>query len=100
MIAGETEVKRETETLRDEVRVMTVHGAKGLEADVVFLVDNGMDPAPASHDLRVLPLDPDPDPLDPGPVVWNRSIGAMPAAIAARIRAERVRTEEEYRRLL
>ncbi|MEJ0011456.1 MAG: double-strand break repair helicase AddA [Bauldia sp.] len=100
LIAGETEVKRDTETLRDEVRVMTVHGAKGLEADVVFLVDNGMDPAPASHDLRVLPLDADPDPLDPGPVVWNRSISQMPGAIAERIRAERVRTEEEYRRLL
>src|SRR5262249_28287438 len=36
-----TEIKRDTDTLRDEVRVMTVHGAKGLEADVVFLVDTG-----------------------------------------------------------
>ena len=100
MVSGETEIKRDTDTRRDEVRVMTVHGAKGLEADVVFLVDNGMDPAPAAHDPRVLPLAEDPDPLDPGPVVWNRSIGAMPAAVAARVKAERVRTQEEYRRLL
>ena len=32
-------IKREMEAARDEVRVMTVHGAKGLEAPVVFLPD-------------------------------------------------------------
>ncbi len=45
-----TEIKRDTEMLRDEVRVMTVHGAKGLEADIVFLVDTGSAPVHASHD--------------------------------------------------
>ncbi|MCA1493372.1 double-strand break repair helicase AddA [Ensifer sp. NBAIM29] len=34
-------VKREQDKERDEVRVMTVHAAKGLEASVVFLVDGG-----------------------------------------------------------
>ena len=38
------EVKRDMEILRDEVRVMTVHGAKGLEAPVVFLVDTTTSP--------------------------------------------------------
>ena len=42
--AAETEIRRDTDTIRDEVRVMTVHGAKGLEADIVFLVDNGSQP--------------------------------------------------------
>ncbi|MAF96211.1 MAG: double-strand break repair helicase AddA [Rhodospirillaceae bacterium] len=37
--SGETEVKREMESGRDEVRVLTVHGAKGLEAPIVFLPD-------------------------------------------------------------
>ncbi len=37
--AGETEVKRDLELGRDEVRVLTVHGAKGLQAPVVFLPD-------------------------------------------------------------
>ena len=36
---ADVEVKRELEGARDEVRVMTVHGAKGLEAPVVILPD-------------------------------------------------------------
>ena len=42
--AADTEVKRDMEISRDEVRVMTVHGAKGLEAPVVFLVDTTSSP--------------------------------------------------------
>lgn len=37
--AADVEVKREMEGARDEVRVMTVHGAKGLEAPIVILPD-------------------------------------------------------------
>ena len=37
--AAEVEVKRDLEGPRGEVRIMTVHGAKGLEAPVVFLPD-------------------------------------------------------------
>jgi ATP-dependent helicase/nuclease subunit A len=36
---GRREIKRDMEQTRDEVRVMTVHGAKGLEAPIVFLPD-------------------------------------------------------------
>jgi ATP-dependent helicase/nuclease subunit A len=36
---GGAEIKRDMERGRDEVRVMTVHGAKGLEADIVVLAD-------------------------------------------------------------
>ena len=36
---GRAEIKRDFEQGRDEVRIMTVHGAKGLEAPVVFLPD-------------------------------------------------------------
>src|SRR3712207_405466 len=39
--ANQSDIKRETEETSAGVRVMTVHGAKGLEADVVFLVDTG-----------------------------------------------------------
>ncbi len=37
--AGNVEIKRDMERSRNEVRVMTVHGAKGLEADIVILPD-------------------------------------------------------------
>ena len=36
---GRAEIARDFEQGRDEVRIMTVHGAKGLEAPVVFLPD-------------------------------------------------------------
>ena len=36
---GTREIKRDMEQGNDEVRVMTVHGAKGLEAPIVFLPD-------------------------------------------------------------
>src|SRR6188474_707809 len=96
---SETEIKRDTDALRDEVRVMTVHGAKGLEADVVFLVDNGARPVVAAHDPKVLSLADDASPLDPGPLVWMRSIKHMPAAVSQHLRDWRGRSEEEYRRL-
>lgn len=36
---NEAEIKNDMENKADEVKIMTVHGAKGLEAPVVFLVD-------------------------------------------------------------
>jgi ATP-dependent helicase/nuclease subunit A len=39
LAAGAAEIKRETEAGRDEVRVMTVHAAKGLQAPWVILPD-------------------------------------------------------------
>ena len=42
--ATDVEVKRDMEQERDEVRIMTVHGAKGLEAPIVFLPDTCMMP--------------------------------------------------------
>ena len=42
--AAPTEVKRDMEIARDEVRVMTVHGAKGLEAPIVVLADTTTPP--------------------------------------------------------
>src|SRR6202035_3454407 len=53
--ASATEVKRDMDIARDEVRVMTVHGAKGLEAPVVILADTTTRPA-GPHDPRLLAL--------------------------------------------
>ena len=42
---AQIEIKRDMEIDRDEVRVMTVHGAKGLEAPIVILADTITPPA-------------------------------------------------------
>ncbi len=44
LAADDFEIKRDMEQERDEVRIMTVHGAKGLQAPIVFLPDTCMVP--------------------------------------------------------
>ena len=51
-----TVVKRDMQTTRDEVRVMTVHGAKGLEAPVVILADTTTPPR-GSHQPALLEIE-------------------------------------------
>ncbi len=53
--AAQSEVKRDMELARDEVRVMTVHGAKGLEAHTVILADTTTEPK-GTHPPRLLAL--------------------------------------------
>jgi ATP-dependent helicase/nuclease subunit A len=50
------EIKREAGAERNEVRIMTVHGAKGLEAPYVFLVDPGNSAASSRHRPPLLPF--------------------------------------------
>ena len=97
--AGTSEIKRDTETLRDEVRVMTVHGAKGLEADIVFIVDNGSMPVHPNHDAKVIALDDDRD-GSVSPLIWMRRLKAMPAVVEQRVKALREAAKQEYLRLL
>ena len=65
--AGEGELKREADNAAGLVRVMTVHGAKGLQSPIVILADATGDPAkgipekldladPAAPDQRFIPL--------------------------------------------
>ncbi len=98
--AADTEVKRDMEISRDEVRVMTVHGAKGLEAPVVFLVDTTSSPADSQRlNLIHLPQG-NAAPHAPGVVVWaGRKVDDPPAVAEARA-AMIAETEDEYRRLL
>jgi ATP-dependent helicase/nuclease subunit A len=51
---GGTEIKRDMERGRDEIRVMTVHGAKGLEADIVILPTTTALPEPPSRKGHLL----------------------------------------------
>ena len=52
--AAQSEVKRDMEMARDEVRVMTVHGAKGLEAKNVILIDHTTTRPEGAHPPRLL----------------------------------------------
>ncbi len=98
--AADTEVKRDMEISRDEVRVMTVHGAKGLEASVVFLVDTTSSPADTQR-LKLIHLPQgNAQPHAPGVVVWAGRKADDPSAVAAARTAMLAETEDEYRRLL
>ena len=95
------EIKREMDQGRAEVRIMTAHAAKGLEAPVVFLVDNGARPFSEQHLPRLLPFD-----------LGQQAVARHGLSLARRQRhratsnsraaAARIRdaAEEEYRRLL
>jgi ATP-dependent helicase/nuclease subunit A len=98
--AAQTDVKRDMEITRDEVRVMTVHGAKGLEAPIVVLADTTTPPAgPPQRQPRLLSLEPAMPHL-PSCLVWAVAKATDTAPLcAARERARR-EAEDEYRRLL
>ena len=91
--AGHVEVKRDQDERRDEVRVLTVHGAKGLQAPVVFLADTVRMP-------RQLPalLWHQGDDGETVPLWLPRSEMAEPVTQTARETARR-RRDQEYRRL-
>jgi ATP-dependent helicase/nuclease subunit A len=94
------EVKRDMEISRDEVRVMTVHGAKGLEAPIVILADTTTPPAgPPQRQPRLLPLAVAAT-ATPGPLVWSvRKDDDVPPVTAARLAVSEA-AENEHRRLL
>jgi ATP-dependent helicase/nuclease subunit A len=90
------EVKREQDAGRNEVRIMTVHASKGLEAPVVFLVDSGSKAFIPTHvpKLRLLQIGGEEVPAwVPGKMLGN----ALTAVDDQRLKTL---TEEEYRRLL
>jgi len=96
--AADTEVKRDMEISRDEVRVMTVHGAKGLEAPVVFLVDTTTSPSDVQR-LKLIHL-PGAGPHLPEVSVWAGRKADDPLSVAAARVTMLGETEDEYRRLL
>jgi ATP-dependent helicase/nuclease subunit A len=93
--AGELEIKRDLEQEHGAVRLMTVHGSKGLEAPVVILPDTLQLPN-APDGLLWVDDGKDAPPLAVWPVKSDYDLPLLGAARAAR----RLAQEQEYRRLL
>ena len=88
----EMRVKRRLEDTADQARVMTVHGAKGLEAPIVILPDTAprKDSANPPSVLRL---------ADDLPA-WRTTAGATPPALGEAEAERRARVRAENRRLL
>ena len=88
-------IKRDLDAAGDEVRVMTVHGAKGLEAPIVILIDGcevGGDDAP----LLAVPAGGNGEPIP----VWSPGAKYDCAAVAQARNTLAQRAREEHNRLL
>ena len=88
--SDDVEVKRQMDAAGDRVRVMTVHGAKGLEAPIVILPDTTKR-AEGRHAPQVVSL---------GGLPFWRASGSSPNALAEVEEARRQLVREETRRLL
>lgn len=91
--AGQAEVKRDLDQTGGAVRVMTVHGAKGLEAPIIFLPDTTRLPRNLPNILW----------YEDGQVpffVWLPRVEDADSTTLALRDLVRERRDEEYRRLL
>jgi ATP-dependent helicase/nuclease subunit A len=89
--ADTVDVRRQPDVAGRRLRVMTVHGAKGLEAPIVFLPDTADRQNRDRSDICFV--------ADDVPV-WKPSANMRPQAVQAAIDAELRRQEEERLRLL
>lgn len=90
MEAHTVEIKRDLAAPEGQVRVMTVHGAKGLQAPVVVLPDTAAGPKTVSSSVFL---------VDGMPIWTPRKDADIPATELARAIAN-AKAEEEFRRLL
>ena len=97
--SAQTDVKRDMEITRDEVRVMTVHGAKGLEAPIVILADTTSSPA-GPRPPRLISLATGDAPHAPAAFVWAAAKATDSQVVSAARQRARREAEDEYRRLL
>ncbi|MFY0692979.1 MAG: double-strand break repair helicase AddA [Paracoccaceae bacterium] len=86
----EVEIKRQLESRGDQIRVMTVHGAKGLEAPIVILPDSATPRETVRSDIL----------SQDGLAVWKARTSEMPETQVALNEAAKARQSEERMRLL
>ena len=91
--AGRAEVQRDLEVGRDEVRVLTVHGAKGLQAPIVILPDTVR--MPNQDDLLLWD-----EQSHPAMLLWPHSVRNDDSTTRQSRMFARERRDNEYRRLL
>src|SRR5262245_55893789 len=97
---GQREVKRDMEQGRDEVRVMTVHGAKGLEAPIVFLPDTCSTRSARQPNALITLDDAERRSGIPPPFLWPiKGTSKVAAVQAAKARVALAETEERNRLL-
>ncbi len=102
MRGSDMEVKRDMEQERDEVRIMTVHGAKGLESNIVILPDTCKPPTGRGGGRpKLLALPRDGAPVDaPRHLVWVPP-GTIPLEAIEEAKGHLAQIErEEHNRLL
>ena len=97
---GGPEIKREMDQTRGEVRIMTAHAAKGLEAPVVFLVDSGSAAFSDSHLPRLMPFDAPKKGWRNKGFLWRSSADVNNSFSTSLAKDAKRRAEQEYRRLL
>jgi ATP-dependent helicase/nuclease subunit A len=93
MERSELQVKRDLDEGAGRVRIMTVHGAKGLEAPIVFLADQRRRPQPMSGLFWIKAGD------APIPIWSPNKASDDPVAATARAEALQLLQEEENRLL-
>jgi ATP-dependent helicase/nuclease subunit A len=96
--AQETSIKREMEKDTSEVRLMTVHGAKGLEANIVFLPDAASIPGGSNSMPKLLRV-PDDRP-GAGLPFWKLSGLTKSTAQEEWEGVEKIKVQAERNRLL
>jgi ATP-dependent helicase/nuclease subunit A len=89
-------IKRDMESGRDVVRVMTIHAAKGLEAKIVFLPDTCSMPN-GRNDPKIFTMAPI---GGHSLMAWSARLDDDPAAVATARQHGRIAAQDEYRRLL